>query len=37
MMLSRNICILWHYDGKVYLGGWQVKYLDEGFKHGLGL
>lgn len=37
MMLSKNICILWHYDGKVYLGGWQTKYLDEGFKHGLGL
>lgn len=37
MMLSKNICILWHYDGKVYLGSWQTKYLDEGFKHGLGL
>lgn len=36
-MVSRNICILWHYGGKVYLGGWQVQYLDEGVKHGLGL
>lgn len=37
VMISRNICILWHYNGKVYLGGWQVQYLDEGVKHGLGL
>lgn len=28
LMISKNICIVWHYDGKVYLGGWQFKYLD---------
>ncbi len=36
-MLSKNICLLWHYDGKVYLGAWAIKYLDEGCKMGLGL
>lgn len=38
LMTTRNICIVWSYStGKVYLGSWQTKYLDEGFKHGLGL
>lgn len=36
-MVAKNICLLWHYDGKVYLGGWHIQYLDEGVKHGLGL
>ena len=36
-MTTKNICVLWHYDGKVYIGGWVVKYLDEGCKMGLGL
>lgn len=37
LISSKNICIMWQSDGKVYLGGWQIKYLDEGVKHGLGL
>lgn len=37
MIVARNICLIWHFDGKRYLGGWQSEYLDEGFKHGLGL
>ena len=28
LIVTKNICLLWHYDGKVYLGGWQVQYLD---------
>lgn len=23
MMVSRNICLIWHFDGRRYLGGWQ--------------
>lgn len=37
MIISRNICLIWHFDGKRYLGGWQTDFLDEGAKHGLGL
>lgn len=29
--------MIWHFDGRRYLGGWQSEYLDEGVKHGLGL
>lgn len=36
-MVSKNICLLWHFEGKVYLGGWQAQYLDEGSKNGVGL
>lgn len=28
LMVAKNVCLLWHYDGKVYLGGWQIQYLD---------
>lgn len=37
MLIARNICMIWHFDGRRYLGGWQTEYLDEGSKHGLGL
>ena len=37
MLIARNVCMIWHFDGRRYLGGWQSEYLDEGFKHGLGL
>lgn len=37
MLIARNVCMIWHFDGRRYLGGWQSDYLDEGFKHGLGL
>jgi hypothetical protein len=36
-MMAKNICILIHNEGKIYLGGWNNKYLNEGTKHGLGL
>lgn len=32
-----HIGMIWHYSGKVYLGGWKNVYLDEGVRHGLGL
>ena len=37
LMVNKHICILYHYNSKVYLGGWQSEYLDEGVKHGIGL
>jgi len=37
MLIARNVCMIWHFDGRRYLGGWQTEYLDEGAKHGLGL
>jgi hypothetical protein len=37
LMVAKNICILIHNEGKIYLGGWNNKCLDEGTKHGLGL
>ena len=37
MILTGSIGIIWHYNGKVYLGGWKHQILDEGAKHGLGL
>ena len=33
----RNIGMVWSFEGRRYLGGWQSEYLDEGFKHGVGL
>ena len=33
----RNIGLIWSFEGRRYLGGWQSEYLDEGFKHGVGL
>lgn len=37
LIVNRHISVLAHYNSKVYLGGWQSEYLDEGVKHGLGL
>lgn len=37
LMLNKHICVFYRYNLKVYLGGWQSEYLDEGVKHGLGL
>lgn len=37
MFICGHVVVMWHYNGKRYLGGWQYEYLDEGSKHGLGL
>lgn len=37
LVVARSVCLIWHFDGRRYLGGWQTEYLDEGCKHGLGL
>ncbi len=28
---------MWHYSGKIYLGGWEHQVLDQGCKQGVGL
>ena len=37
MFINNNIVIIWHFNGKRYLGGWQYHYLDQGTKNGLAL
>lgn len=37
MILMNSLSLIWHFTGKVYLGGWKNQYLDEGCKNGLGL
>lgn len=37
VVIAGATAIVWHFSGKVYLGGWKHQMLDEGAKHGLGL
>ena len=37
LIVANYIAIVWHYAGKVYLGGWKYEMLDEGHKNGLGI
>jgi len=37
MLIAGHVIVMWYYNGKRYLGGWQYEYLDEGSRHGLGL
>ena len=37
VIIAGSTAIVWHFNGKVYLGGWKYQMLDEGAKHGLGL
>ena len=37
VIINKNICLLVHFEGRIYFGGWEMQYFDEGSRHGLGL
>jgi len=37
LIVANYVAVIWHYTGKVYLGGWKYDMLDDGHKNGLGL
>jgi hypothetical protein len=38
VMKDKNLCIFWHFNGRIYFGGWSNKNsISDGNKNGIGM